>query len=147
MLRGNYPARVDEKGRLKIPALFKEELEQTYGRRFYITSLDGQYVRIYPLEEWNKIEDKLQEASSFNKTRRKFMSRANYFGQVVEMDNQGRVLIPSVLREKAEMKGEVAVLGNLTFLEVWNNERFVKEMIEQNPMTPEDDQVLDQLGI
>ncbi len=147
MLRGNYPARVDEKGRLKIPAPFKEELEQTYGRRFYITSLDGQYVRIYPLEEWNKIEDKLQEASSFNKTRRKFMSRANYFGQLVEMDNQGRVLIPSVLREKAEMKGEVAVLGNLTFLEVWNNERFVKEMIEQNPMTPEDDQVLDQLGI
>lgn len=147
MLRGNYPARVDEKGRLKIPAPFKEDLEQNYGKQFYITSLDGQYVRIYPLEEWTRLEEKLQEASSFNRTRRKFLSRTNYFGQLVEMDNQGRVLIPSVLREKAEMKGEVAVLGNLTFLEVWNNERFVKEMIEQNPITPEDEQVLDQLGI
>lgn len=147
MLRGNYPARVDEKGRLKIPAPFKEDLEQNYGKQFYITSLDGQYVRIYPLEEWTRLEEKLQEASSFNRTRRKFLSRTNYFGQLVEMDNQGRVLIPSVLREKAEMKGEVAVLGNLTFLEVWNNERFVKEMIEQNPIMPEDEQVLDQLGI
>ena len=147
MLRGNYPARVDDKGRLKIPAPFKEELEQTYGKQFYITSLDGQYVRIYPLEEWNKLEEKLQEASSFNKTRRKFLSRTNYFGQLVEIDNQGRVLIPSVLREKAEMKGDVAVLGSLTFLEVWNNERFVKEMIEGNPITPEYEQVLDQLGI
>lgn len=147
MLRGNYPARVDDKGRLKIPAPFKEELEQNYAKQFYITSLDGQYVRVYPLEEWNKIEEKLQEAASFNRTRRKFLSRANYFGQLVEMDNQGRVLIPSVLREKAEMKGEVAVLGNLTYLEVWNNERFVKEMIEQNPITPEDEQLLDQLRI
>ncbi len=147
MLRGNYPARVDDKGRLKIPAPFKAELEQNYSKQFYITSLDGQYVRIYPLEEWNKLEEKLQEASSFNKTRRKFLSRTNYFGQLVEMDNQGRVLIPSVLREKAEMKGDVAVLGSLTYLEVWNNERFVKEMIEGNPITPEDEQVLDQLGI
>ncbi len=147
MLRGNYPTRVDEKGRLKIPAPFKEELEQNYGKQFYITSLDGQYVRIYPLEEWNKLEEKLQTASSFNKTRRKFLSRTNYYGQLVEMDNQGRVLIPSVLREKADMKGDVAVLGALTFLEVWNNERFLKEMIEQNPLTPEDEQVLDQLGI
>lgn len=147
MLRGNYPARIDEKGRLKIPALFKQELEQSYGKQFYITSLDGQYARIYPLEEWNKLEERLQAASSFNKTRRKFLNRTNYFGQLVEMDNQGRVLIPSVLREKAEMIGDVAVLGNLTFLEVWNNERFIKQEIEQNPITPEDEQVLDQLGI
>lgn len=147
MLRGNYPARVDEKGRLKIPAPFKEELEQNYGKQFYITSLDGRYVRIYPLEEWTRLEEKLQAASTFNKTRRKFLSRTNYFGQVVEMDNQGRVLIPSVLREAAEMKGDVAVLGALTLLEVWNKERFLKEMIEDNPITPEDEQVLDQLGI
>ena len=138
---------MDEKGRLKIPAPFKEEMEQNYGRQFYITSLDGQYVRIYPLEEWNRLEEKLRETASFNKTRRKFLSRTNYYGQLVEMDNQGRVLIPSVLRDKAEMKGDVAVLGALTLLEVWNNERFVKEMIEENPLTPEDEQVLNQLGI
>ena len=147
MLRGNYPARVDEKGRLKIPAPFKDGLEENYGKHFYITSLDGQYVRIYPLEEWNKLEEKLQAASSFNRSRRKFLDRTNYFGQLVEMDKQGRVLIPAVLREEAEMRGDVAVLGNLTFLEVWNRERFVRERIEQNPITSEDEGLLEQLGI
>lgn len=147
MLRGNYPAKVDEKGRLKIPAQFKDELEQSYGKQFYVTSVDGRYVRIYPLDEWVKLEEKLQAASSFNKTRRKFLSRTNYYGQVVEMDNQGRVLIPAVLREAAEMRGEVDVLGSLTLLEVWNHDRFMKEMIEGNPLTEEDEKVLDDLGV
>jgi MraZ protein len=147
MLRGNYPAKVDEKGRLKIPAQFKDELEQSYGKQFYVTSVDGRYVRIYPLDEWVKLEEKLQNASSFNKTRRKFLSRTNYYGQVVEMDNQGRVLIPAVLREAAEMRGEVDVLGSLTLLEVWNHDRFMKEMIEGNPLTEEDEKVLDDLGV
>ena len=67
--------------------------------------------------------------------------------QLVEMDKQGRVLIPAVLREQAEMRGDVVVLGNLTFLEVWNRERFVRERIEQNPITSEDEGLLEQLGI
>src|SRR5688572_29616865 len=104
MLRGNYPARIDEKGRLKIPAPFKEELEETHGTKFYITSADGQSARIYPLDEWMKLEEKLKAASTFNQTRRKFLNRTNYYGQQVDMDAQGRVLIPPVLRESAEMK-------------------------------------------
>jgi MraZ protein len=147
MLRGNQPARVDEKGRLKVPAPFKEELEQNYGRQFYITSLDGRSVWIYPLDEWNRIEEKLQSAPTFNKSRRKFLYRTNYYGQLVEMDNQGRVLIPSILRETAAMRGDVAVLGQLTLLEVWNNERFKKEQIEENPLNDEDQSFLDHMGI
>lgn len=146
MLRGNYPARIDEKGRLKIPVLFKEELESAYGEQFCVTSLDGQYVRIYPLEEWVQIEEKLSRNSTFNRTRRKFLDRTNYFGQIVTWDKQGRLLIPSVLREAAEMKGDVAVLGNLTYLTVWNNERFLAE-IQNNPITPDDERILDELGI
>src|SRR3990172_5701429 len=128
MLRGNYPARIDEKGRLKIPVPFKEELEQSYGETFYITSHDGQYARIYPFEEWTRIEEKLARNASFNKTRRKFLDRANYYGQTVQWDKQGRVLIPAVLREAAGMKGEGAVLGNLTWMAVWSNERFLEEI-------------------
>ncbi|OFV95949.1 MAG: MraZ family transcriptional regulator [Acidobacteria bacterium RIFCSPLOWO2_12_FULL_54_10] len=146
MLRGNYPARVDEKGRLKIPAPFKQEIEKSYGSQFCITSHDGQFARIYPFEEWIKIEEKLAHNPSFNKTRRKFLDRTNYYGQIVQWDNQGRVLIPAVLRESAEMKGEVAVLGNLTYLTVWNNQRFLEE-IRNNPITSEDERILDELGI
>jgi MraZ protein len=70
----------------------------------------------------------------------------NYYGQQVEMDGQGRVLIPQLLRESAQIKGEVAVLGNLTYLEVRNLEAFRKE-IEEESFTPEDEKTLDELGI
>ena len=128
---------------MKIPALFKEELDRTYSGEFWVTSPDGQYAWIYPMQEWNKIEERLAQNPTFNQLRRKFLDRTNYYGQVVKWDNQGRILIPAVLREAAQMKGDVAVLGNLSYLTVWNNQRYLSE-INNNPITPED---LDALGI
>jgi MraZ protein len=145
MLRGNYRAKVDEKGRLKVPAAFLESLKE-YGAEFYVTSDNGDYVRIYPMKVWHEIEEKLARLSSHNRTKQKFLTRANYFGQVVEIDRQGRVLIPPVLREAAQMQGEVDVLGNLNYLEVWNHARFL-ENLKKNPITPEDENTLDELGI
>ena len=95
-LRGNSPAKVDEKGRLKIPAQFLEALKE-YGNQFYITSKTGEVALIYPLKVWGEIEDKLAKMPSTNPTKSKFLMRTSYFGQVVEMDGQGRVLLPSVL--------------------------------------------------
>jgi MraZ protein len=145
MLRGNSLATVDEKGRLKIPAVFLESLRE-YGAQFYVTSENGDYVRIYPMKIWNEIEERLARLSSHNRTKQKFLARANYFGQVVDVDRQGRVLIPPILREAAQMKGEVDVLGNLNYLEVWNHARFL-ENLSKNPITPEDEKILDDLGI
>ncbi len=144
-LRGNYPAKVDEKGRLKIPASFLEELKE-FGNVFYITSPNGETARIYPMKVWNEIEDKLAKLPSAHKTKRKFLMRTSYFGQVVEMDAQGRVLMPSVLREKAQTKGDVAVLGALDYLEVINNARVLDQM-DKDPYTDEDDKTLGDLGI
>jgi MraZ protein len=144
-LRGSYPAKVDEKGRLKIPASFLEELKE-FGNLFYITSPNGETARIYPMKVWNEIEDKLAKLPSTNKAKRKFLLRTSYFGQVVEMDAQGRVLLPSVLREKAQTKGDVAVLGALDYLEVINNARALDQM-DKDPYTDEDDKVLGDLGI
>jgi len=128
MFRGNHPTRVDDKGRLKVPAEFKRVIDEKYGTQFYITSLDGKVAQIYPFEEWERIEQKLASLSTFNPTKKKFLSRVNYWGQQVEMDGQGRLLIPQLLRESAAIKGEVAVLGNLTYLEVRNAETFRKEI-------------------
>ena len=144
-LRGNYPTKVDEKGRLKIPASFLEELKE-YGNQFYITSPNGETARIYPMKVWNEIEDKLARLPSTHKSKRKFLMRTSYFGQVVELDGQGRVLMPSVLREKAQTKGDVAVLGALDYLEVINNARALDQM-DKDPYTDEDDKVLGDLGI
>jgi MraZ protein len=146
MFRGNHPTRVDEKGRLKVPSEFKRVIDEKYGAQFYITSLDGKSAQVYPFEEWERIEQKLAGLSTFNPTKKKFLDRVNYYGQMVEMDGQGRVLIPQLLRDSAQIKGEVAVLGNLTYLIVRNLETFRKE-IEEQSFTPEDEKTLDDLGI
>src|SRR6476660_2762789 len=122
MFRGNHPTRVDEKGRLKVPAEFKRVIDEKYGQQFYITSVDGKVAQVYPFEEWERIEQKLASLSNFNPTKKKFLTRTNYYGQVVEMDGQGRLLLPQLLRESAGLKGEVAVMGYLNRLEVQSME-------------------------
>src|ERR1700740_2575513 len=147
MFRGNHPTRVDEKGRLKVPAEFKRTMDDRYGGgQFYITSRDGNVAEIYPFEEWQRIEEKLAKVSNFNPAKKKFLDRVNYYGQMVEMDGQGRLLMPQILRTSAEIKGEVAVTGNLTHLIVRNLEQYRRE-IEEDKFTAEDEKTLDELGI
>lgn len=145
ILRGNYPGTVDEKGRLKIPAAFLLELRKA-GRQFYVTSENGDFARIFPMKAWTEIERRLAKQSSHNRAKQKFLDRTSYYGQVVELDAQGRLLMPAVLREAAEMKGEVDVLGHLTYLRIWNHARFL-ENLKNNPITADDEQMLDGLGI
>jgi MraZ protein len=142
MLRGNYLATVDEKGRVKIPSDFLDELRKK-GAKFYVTSPTGEHTRIYPMKAWEEIEQRLSKQTTHLSLRQRFLTRANYFGQVVELDGQGRILIPPVLREAAQMKGEVDVQGQLTYLEVWNHALFL-EQINRNPITTAE---LEQLGI
>src|SRR3979411_665566 len=101
MFRGNHPTRVDEKGRLKVPAEFKRLIDAKYGTQCYINSLDGKVAKVYPFEEWQRIEEKLAKLSNFNPTKKKFLNRTNYYGQLVEIDGQGRLVIPALLRESA----------------------------------------------
>jgi MraZ protein len=145
MLRGNIPARVDEKGRLKIPAAFLEELKAS-GGQFYVTSETGETARIYPMKVWEEIEGKLSRLSSHNRTKEKFLLWTNYYGQAVEIDSQGRILIPPVLREAAQMKGEVDVNGNLTYLEVRNHVLSL-ENLKKSQLTEDDWKILDDLGV
>jgi len=146
MLRGNHTTHVDEKGRLKIPTAFRRFIEEKYGQEFYVTSLTGEYVRLYPMPEWIAIEERLALLPSMDPAKRKFLDRTNYYGQAASMDAQGRVLIHPLLRSSAEIMGEVAVLGYLTYLEVWCLERF-QARLASNPYTDEDAEVIARLGI
>jgi len=147
MLRGNNPATVDGKGRLRIPEAFLTLLQQqNYGLEFFITSTDGLSARIYPFPVWRDIEDKLAALPSMNKAKKRFLDRTNYWGQAAKADTQGRVLIPAHLRESAAMQGEVDVLGYLNYLEVWNKQRY-REHLESEPLTDNDLETLSNLGI
>jgi MraZ protein len=119
---------VDEKGRLKLPAEFKRRVDELYGPQFFITSKDGRRAEIWPLKEWEKIEAQLAKLSPMDPVRKKFLDVTNYYGQMVEMDAQGRLLLPQLLRETAKATGEVNVLGVQTMLEVVNAEAFKAEM-------------------
>jgi MraZ protein len=147
MLRGNYTARVDEKGRLKIPTAFRRYVEEKYSTaEVYVTSLTGECVRIYPLPEWESIEQRLALLPSMDPARRKFLDRTNYYGQQASVDAQGRVLIHPLLRKSSGVVGDVAVLGYLTYLEVWELERFERRLLS-DPYTEEDEAAIARLGI
>ncbi len=137
MLLGNAPAKIDDKGRIKIPTAFRVPIEKAYGRQFFITSTtNGRNVRLYPLPVWMAILDRLSKVSSFNPAAARFLDAVNYFGSVGTMDRQGRLLIQPLLRTRAGMNGEVAVLGNQDRLDVWNRESF-EQKLEQEPVTDE----------
>jgi MraZ protein len=128
MFRGNNPTRVDEKGRLKLPAEFKREVEDAYGPQFFITSLDGRRAKLYPMKTREGIEAALSRMSSMDPVRLKFMDVTTYYGQMVEMDSQGRLLIPQLIRDLAGIEGEVAVMGRMDHLEVVKKEVFEAQL-------------------
>ena len=146
MFRGNAPARIDDKGRLKVPNTFRSLLESKYGRELFLTSVSGEYVRVYPLPVWVEIEQKLGEMPSTHPSKLRFLDRINYFGQVSELDGQGRVLIPVRLRDAATMAGDVDVLGQFNCLDVWNHDRFLTRL-QREPYTDDDARALSEFGI
>ena len=83
MLRGSYTASIDEKGRMRIPAVFKRYLEENYAGAtdYYVTSLTGESALIYPMREWETIEAKLSLLPSQEPAKRKFLDRTNFYGQ------------------------------------------------------------------
>jgi MraZ protein len=146
VFRGNAPARIDDKGRLKVPNAFRSLLEGKYGRELFLTSVTGEYVRIYPMPVWLDVEQKLGAMPSTNPSRLRFLDRVNYYGQTAELDVQGRVIIPVRLRESATMNGDVDVLGQVNYLDVWNHERFVIKM-QRDQYTDDDARALSEYGI
>ena len=146
MLRGNAPAKIDDRGRLKVPSAFRAVIQEDHGRELFVTSLSGDSVRIYPMPVWAEVERRLAQMPSTHPARLKFLDRVNFFGQVAEIDPQGRVLIQQRLRDSAQMTGDVDVLGQQNYLEVWNHERFLAKLAS-DPFSDADAKALADFGI
>ena len=146
MLRGSYSAKIDDRGRLKLPNAFKAMVADQHGAGLYVTSVTGESVRIYPMPVWLAVEQRLSRMPSTHPARMKFLDRVNYFGQVGEFDAQGRVLIQPRLRDAAGMAGDVDVLGQVDYLEVWNHDRFLAKL-HREPFTDDDARSLAEFGI
>jgi MraZ protein len=146
VFRGHEQARIDDKGRLKVPNVFRSLLESKFGRELFLTSLTGEFVRLYPMPVWVEIEEKLGRMPSTHPSRLRFLDRVNFYGQAVELDTQGRVLIPARLRETAAIAGDVDVLGQYNYLDTWNHDR-LQAKLQRDPYTDDDAKALSEFGI
>ena len=126
--------------------MFRSLLESKYGRELFVTSLSGEYVSVYPMPVWLEVEQKLAQMPSTHPSKLRYLDRVNYFGQVAELDGQGRVLIPVRLRDSATMAGEVDVLGQVNWLDVWNHDRFLTKL-QRDPYTDDDARALSEFGV
>lgn len=117
---------VDEKGRLMIPAPFREIISKlNYSTKLYITrALFDPCLVIYPFEEWSKLEEKVRTQPRMDKDVRLFNRCVIASAQECSIDKQGRILIPPVLREYAGINGEVAVVGQVDVIELWNKKEW-----------------------
>ena len=129
-LRGSHSARIDEKGRLKVPADFRRIIESTWGGEVFLTTFTGQDALIFPLPVWEEFEARLTRLPITDPSRMRLQRYVNYFGSFAEMDAQGRVLLPTLLKERAGVQGEVVVLGYGNHLSVQSSERLVTAVEE-----------------
>jgi len=146
MLWGSFPAKIDEKFRLKVPAKFRRELADTEDNTYYVTSDDGLCAQIYPIPVWERVAQKFQEAPRMDPAKQKLQKFTSYYGLLTQMDPQGRILIPQALREDAQISGDVIVMGKNDHLEVWNNEA-IRKSLKEHPLTDQDRERLAEHGI
>ena len=146
MFRGSAPAKIDDKGRLKIPTDFRRLMEDRYGLDVFVTSVQGESALVYPLPVWEEIEARLAAMPSTDRTKNRYLERVSYFGQQLRLDVQGRIVVPQVLRENAGINGDVVVSARLDHLEVWNRDRFLAGLGER-PFTEDDFRTLAERGI
>jgi division/cell wall cluster transcriptional repressor MraZ len=138
VLIGNYSARFDASGRIKVPEKFREVIQTKYGRELFVTSLTDESVQIYPLAVWLEMTGMTSEgALHLRPDVRKFMLRVNRNGSRHELDSKGRVLISQALREKARLEEEVEVIGLSNHLEVWNKDA-LDRLLEEKPLSEAD---------
>jgi MraZ protein len=136
---GNPKTKLDERGRLKMPAEFKAFTERKYGKgfnAFYITSMDGESAEIYPLPEWLERQKKVVAMPQSSLARKMLLARYNLYGDRADMDPQGRMQIPEELRKKADLSGDVKVSGEGTLLRVTSLSR-LRENVDGSEFTPE----------
>ena len=144
VFRGVHNGSVDDKGRLKLPASVKRSLQRQYrAADLFVTSLDGKLVKVFPIQEWERVEESLASKSSGPEQaadgaiKNKILFQANRFGTEQTLDGQGRFMVPTVLRESAGMKGAVRIQWQANHMLVMN-EALYNEAAEAHALSESD---------
>jgi MraZ protein len=143
MFRGQFEHAIDEKGRLSIPAKFREALRKE--KTLVLTSSDA-YLTAYPLKEWRALEDRLRANPKFKREQRDFLRFVYSSAEDVAMDSQGRILVPQGLRQRAGIMREVVIIGMMDTIEIWDKGRWGMK-VASAPSPEELSAKLGELGI
>ena len=151
MFRGISAINLDAKGRIAIPTRYRDELRDCCEGQLVITvAVNEQCVGepgclwLYPLPEWEKLEQTLSKLPTLNKMAGKLRRFVIGNASECDMDPQGRLLIPETLREFANMKKRIALVGQLNKFEIWDEAAWLAK--QQEWMTGNDNEGLDELG-
>jgi len=124
---GKYYYSVDPKGRVMIPAPYRSILLSNYSSKLYVTTAAfDKCLYIYPFEEWQRFEERVRALPQMKESVRWLMRRVVASAHECEMDRQGRILIPASLRADTDINGEVAVVGQVDKMELWNKDEWDK---------------------
>ncbi len=143
MFRGQYEHAIDDKGRLSIPAKLREALRKE--KKLVVTSFDS-YLGVFPLKAWRVIEDRIRSNPMFKRDMRDFLRLVYSSAEDVEIDPQGRILIPQLLRQRAGITREVMILGVMDQIEIWDKARWL-EKVAASPSREELSSKLGDLGV
>lgn len=125
MFHGSAQLNLDSKGRLAIPAKYRDELVASCEGRLVVTADPDRCLLIYPRQEWDPIQRKLMGLSSFNPKTRALQRLLVGYAEDVEMDGAGRILLPSTLREYASLEKRVVLAGQGNRLELWEEAKWL----------------------
>lgn len=137
MFRGQFTYSIDDKGRLAIPAKLRKNITPESNDTIVMVKGFSRCIDLYPLAEWQKIEEKLLQLNMFNEQHTKFIRMLSSYAADDKMDSQSRILIPKKLLEYAEIEKEVIILGALKKIEVWNPKNF-ENYLNSSPETYEE---------
>ncbi len=143
MFRGQYEHAIDDKGRLSIPAKLREALRKE--KTLVLTSFDS-YIGAFPMKAWRVIEDRIRSNPTFKRDMRDFLRLVYSSAEDVEIDPQGRILIPQPLRQRAGITREVMILGVMDQIEIWDKARWM-EKVAAAPSREELSSKLGELGV
>jgi MraZ protein len=124
VFRGVAQLNLDVKGRLAVPSRYREALQVRCAGRLVITADPDKCLLLYPLPDWEPIQQKLMEKSAFNPRIRDLQRLIVGYAEDIEMDAAGRVLISQALREYAALKKNVVLTGQDKKFELWDQERW-----------------------
>lgn len=129
MFRGTHAINMDAKGRMAIPAKHRDPLLSACEGRLVITiDKDNPCLMIYPLDEWEKIEQTLSSLPSLNKAARRLQHLLIGHASDVEIDGNGRILVPPTLRTYAKLEKKLMIVGQGRKLELWSEAQWQEHM-------------------